>query len=66
MKAIVSMIVALGLASACSGSALAAAGAISCANSKDCPSSMHCRIKPHHNTGLCVGAHAQKKSSYYY
>ncbi len=56
MKAIVSMIVALGLAYAFSGSALAAA-VVHCENSKDCPSSMHCSIKQHHKTGVCVGAH---------
>jgi hypothetical protein len=65
MKAIVSMIVALGLACAFSGSGLAAANTIHCAASKDCPSSMQCSIKSHHNTGVCVGAQAKKKSFYY-
>ena len=64
MKAIVSIIVALGLASAYSASALAAA-ATHCETSKDCPPSMHCSIKAHHMTGICVGAHAKKKSYYY-
>jgi hypothetical protein len=63
MKAIVSMIAALGLAFAFAGSALAAA--IHCATSKDCPSNMQCSIKSHHNTGVCVGAQAKKKSFYY-
>ena len=44
MKAIVSIIVALGLAFASlSGSALA--GATHCQSSKDCPPSMQCSIK---------------------
>jgi hypothetical protein len=63
MKA--SMIVALSLAFAFSGSTLAAAGATHCQTSKDCPPSMHCSIKAHHAAGVCVGAHAKKKSYYY-
>jgi hypothetical protein len=63
MKTIMSMIVAVGLSCAFSGSAFAAA--IHCAASKDCPSNMQCSIKSHHNTGICVGAQAKKKSFYY-
>jgi len=62
MKAIVSMIVALGLAFAFSGSALA--GTTHCQSSKDCPLSMQCSIKAHHN-GVCVRAQVKKKSYYY-
>jgi len=56
MKAIVSLIVALGLAFAFSGSALAAK-VVHCKSSEDCPSPMHCSIKHHHKTGVCVGAY---------
>jgi hypothetical protein len=63
MKAIVSMIAALGLVCAFSGSALA--GATHCQSSKDCPPSMQCSIKAHHTAGLCVGAQVKKKSFYY-
>jgi hypothetical protein len=62
MKAIVSIIVALGLAFA-SSSALA--GATHCQSSKDCPPSMQCSIKAHHTAGVCVGAQVKKKSYYY-
>jgi hypothetical protein len=44
---------------------VAAANTIHCAASKDCPSNMQCSIKSHHNTGICVGAQAKKKSFYY-
>ena len=61
MKAIVSIIVALGLAFASlSGSALA--GATHCQSSKDCPPSMQCSIKAHHTAGICVGAQVKKKA----
>jgi hypothetical protein len=51
MKAIVSMIIAVGIACAFSGSALAAGKTIHCGTSKDCPSTMQCGTK-----GVCVGA----------
>jgi len=60
MKAIVSMIIAVGIVCSFSGSALAAGKTIHCGTSKDCPSSMQCSIK-----GVCVGAQAKKKSFYY-
>ena len=65
MKAIVSMAIALSLVYAFSGATLAAAKTIHCETSKDCPPSMHCSIKTPHTTGVCVGAHAKKKSYYY-
>jgi len=60
MKAIVSMIIAVGIVCAFSGSALAAGKTIHCGTSKDCPSSMQCSTK-----GVCVVAQAKKKSFYY-
>ena len=57
MKAIVSMIIAVGIVCAFSGSALAAGKTIHCGTSKDCPSSMQCSIK-----GFALALRRRKKA----
>jgi hypothetical protein len=36
-------------------------GVLHCESSKDCPSTSHCQIRPHHKTGTCVPNHSVKK-----